>query len=93
MRRIRSSMASPRSLCCSLPDHHRGPQRASANSAPTNLIRTGVFAGLVSGDISAIAYALHCTDDSLPFVAIWYGGTIVLCTVAGAILGPRLLRW
>jgi hypothetical protein len=32
-------------------------------------------------------------DDSLPFVAVWYGGTIVLCTFAGAMLGLRLLRW
>ena len=24
---------------------------------------------------------------------LWYCGTIVLCTVAGALLGPRLLRW
>lgn len=66
---------------------------AVRTAAPTNLVRTGAFAGLVSGGISAMAYALHCTDDSLPFVAIWYGGTIVLCTVAGALLGPRLLRW
>ena len=44
-------------------------------------------------EISAMAYSLHCTDNSLPFVAIWYGGTIVLCTVAGAAFGPRLLRW
>jgi hypothetical protein len=29
----------------------------------------------------------------LPFVAVWYGGTIVLCTLAGAALGPQLLRW
>jgi len=29
----------------------------------------------------------------LPFVAAWYGGTIVLCTLAGAALGLRLLRW
>jgi hypothetical protein len=61
---------------------------AVRTTAPTNLVRTGAFAGLVSGSISAMAYALHCTDDSLPFVAIWYGGTIVLCTMAGAILGP-----
>ena len=66
---------------------------AVRTAAPTNLVRTGAFAGLVSGGISAMGYALHCTDDSLPFVAIWYGGTIVLCTVAGAMLGPRLLRW
>lgn len=62
-------------------------------AAPTNLTRTGALAGLVAGGISAVAYALHCTDDSLPFVALWYGGTIVLCTLAGALTGPRLLRW
>ena len=66
---------------------------AVRRAAPTNLVRTGTFVGLVAGGVSAIAYALHCTDDSLPFVAVWYGGTIVLCTLAGAALGPRLLRW
>lgn len=66
---------------------------AVRRAAPTNLVRTGAVAGLIAGGISAMAYALHCTDDSLPFVAVWYGGTIVLCTLAGAALGPRLLRW
>ena len=66
---------------------------AVRRAAPTNLVRTGAVAGLIAGGVSAIAYALHCTDDSLPFVAVWYGGTIVLCTLAGAALGPRLLRW
>lgn len=62
-------------------------------AAPTDLVRTGALCGLISGGVSAMAYAFHCTDDSLPFVAVWYGGTIVLCIVTGAILGPRLLRW
>jgi hypothetical protein len=66
---------------------------AVRKAAPTNLVRTGAFAGLIAGGVSAMAYALHCTDDSLPFVAVWYGGTMVLCTLAGAGLGPRLLRW
>jgi hypothetical protein len=66
---------------------------AVRKGAPTNLSRAGAFAGLVAGGVSAMAYALHCTDDSLPFIAVWYGGTIVLCTLAGAALGPRLLRW
>ena len=66
---------------------------AVRRAAPTNLARTGAFAGLIAGGVSAAGYALHCTDDSLPFVAVWYGGTIVLCTLAGAALGPRLLRW
>jgi hypothetical protein len=66
---------------------------AVRKGAPTNLVRSGAFAGLIAGGISAMGYALHCTDDSLPFIAVWYGGTIVLCTLAGAALGPRLLRW
>jgi hypothetical protein len=66
---------------------------AVRRAAPTDLVRTGAVAGLVAGGISAMAYALHCTDDSLLFVAVWYGGTIVLCTLAGAAVGPRLLRW
>jgi hypothetical protein len=61
--------------------------------APTDLVRTGAFVGLVAGSLSAAGYAFHCMDDSTPFVALWYGGTIVLCTLAGATLGPRLLRW
>jgi hypothetical protein len=62
-------------------------------AAPTDLARAGALAGLVAGTVSAIGYALHCADDLLPFIALWYGGTIALCTVAGAKLGPRLLRW
>lgn len=66
---------------------------AVGRAAPTDLRLAGAISGLVAGGISAVAYALHCMDDSLPFVAVWYGGTIVLCTLAGAALGPRLLRW
>ena len=61
--------------------------------APTDLARTGAFAGLVAGCLSAIGYALHCADDTVPFFALWYGGTVALCTFAGWKLGPKLLRW
>jgi hypothetical protein len=61
--------------------------------APTDLARTGAFAGLVAGCLSATGYALHCADDTLPFFAVWHGGTIALCTYAGWKLGPKLLRW
>jgi hypothetical protein len=66
---------------------------ALRQTAPTDLVRTGALGGLVAGAVSATAYAFHCVDDSLPFVALWYGGTIAVCTLAGALLGPRLLRW
>jgi hypothetical protein len=62
-------------------------------AAPTNLLRTGALAGLVAGGIGAAAYALHCPDDSVPFIALWYAGAIVLCALAGAALGPRFLHW
>jgi hypothetical protein len=61
--------------------------------APTDLPRTGAFVGLVVGCVSAIGYAVHCADDSVPFFALWYGGTIALCTFTGWKLGPKLLRW
>ncbi|MBN9584300.1 MAG: hypothetical protein BGN84_17910 [Afipia sp. 62-7] len=66
---------------------------AVRKGAPTDLRLAGAAAGLFAGGVSAMAYALHCMDDSLPFVTVWYGGTILLCTLAGAVLGPRLLRW
>ena len=61
--------------------------------APTDLARTGAFVGLIAGCVSAMGYAVHCADDSVPFFALWYGGTIALCTLAGWKLGPKLLRW
>ncbi|KST60011.1 hypothetical protein AO398_03815 [Methylobacterium sp. GXS13] len=61
--------------------------------APTDLLRAGALVGLSAGAVSALGYSLHCMDDTVPFVAVWYGGTIAICTLAGALLGPRLLRW
>jgi len=66
---------------------------ALRKAAPTDLVRAGALGGLMAGTVSATGYALHCVDDSLPFVALWYGGTIAICTLAGALVGPRLLRW
>jgi len=66
---------------------------AVRQAAPTNLRRAGALVGLIAGSVSATGYALHCTDDSVPFVALWYGATIALCTLVGFKLGPRLLRW
>lgn len=66
---------------------------AVRQAAPTDLARAGALVGLTAGSISAAGYAIHCTDDSIPFVALWYGATIAICTFAGFRLGPRLLRW
>jgi len=66
---------------------------ALRKGAPTHLKRTGAIAGLVAGGVGATAYAFHCPDDSLPFIAVWYGAMILVCAWIGARLGPRLLRW
>lgn len=51
---------------------------AVRQAAPTNLRRAAALAGLAAGGLSAVGYALHCTADSLPFVAVWYSGTMAL---------------
>jgi hypothetical protein len=61
--------------------------------APTDLKRTGAIVGLVAGALGATAYAFHCPDDSIPFIALWYGAMVAFCAFVGALLGPRLLRW
>jgi hypothetical protein len=66
---------------------------ALRQGAPTNLRRTGALAGLVAGSLGAAVFAFHHPGGSIPFIMLWYGGPILLCAVAGAILGPRLLRW
>jgi hypothetical protein len=66
---------------------------ALRKGAPTNLRRTGAIAGLVAGALGAAVFAVHHPGGSVPFIALWYGGSILLCAVVGAILGSRLLRW
>ena len=66
---------------------------ALRREAPTNLARTGAVAGLVAGALGAAVFALHHPGGSIPFLVLWYGAPIVLCSLVGAILGPRLLRW
>lgn len=66
---------------------------ALRKGAPTNLVRTGATAGLVAGALGAAVCAFHHPGDSTLFIALWYGGPILLCAFAGALLGPRLLRW
>lgn len=61
--------------------------------APTRLALAGAAGGLMAGAIGAMVYALRCPEMDAPFLAVWYVGGIVVTGVAGALLGPRLLRW
>jgi hypothetical protein len=62
-------------------------------AAPAHPARAGAVAGLVSGGFAAAIYALHCTDDSPLFVALWYTTAVLLVTAVGAGLAARLARW
>lgn len=61
--------------------------------APTNLRAAGAVAGLGAGAWAATIYCLHCPEVSAIFVLTWYSMGILLAAGAGALLGPRLLRW
>jgi len=61
--------------------------------APTRLRAAGAAAGLTAGASAASVYCLHCPEVSAIFVLTWYSLGILLATLVGALLGPRLLRW
>lgn len=61
--------------------------------APTRLALAGASSGLLSGALSALVYALHCPESAAPFLGVWYVLGIAIPTLAGALLGPRILRW
>ncbi|MDQ6880505.1 MAG: DUF1109 domain-containing protein [Pseudomonadota bacterium] len=66
---------------------------ALAGLAPTRPAWTGACAGAMAGGAGAAVYALHCPELAAPFLALWYVVGVMLPVTAGALLGPRLLRW
>jgi len=61
--------------------------------APTRLALAGAAAGLLAGAMGALAYALHCPEVAAPFLGVWYVAGMLIPTLAGALLGPIVLRW
>jgi len=62
-------------------------------AAPANPARAGAMAGLASGALAATVYAVHCTDDSPLFVALWYSLGVLFVSAVGAWLATRVARW
>lgn len=67
--------------------------RALRSLAPTRLRQAGAAGGLLAGAIATLAYCLHCPEMGIPFWGVWYLLGMLLPTLLGAALGPRLLRW
>lgn len=66
---------------------------AMRQAAPTRLRWAGAVAGLLSGALATLAYALHCPEMEAPFLAVWYVLGMAIPTAIGAAIGPRVLRW
>jgi hypothetical protein len=61
--------------------------------APTRLRLAGAAGGLLAGATAAVAYCFHCPEMGVPFWAVWYLLGMLIPTLAGVALGPRLLNW
>ena len=62
--------------------------------APVRLKIAGATLGFAAGAASAALYCvLYCSETSAIFIITWYSLGILLATLIGALLGPRLLRW
>lgn len=61
--------------------------------APVRLVLAGAASGLLAGGVGATVYALHCPEMEAPFLGVWYLLGMLIPTVLGAVIGPRLLRW
>lgn len=66
---------------------------ALRHGAPSQPGLAGAVAGLAASGIAATFYAANCTDDSPLFVMTWYPLAILIVTVAGYVVGRKLLRW
>jgi hypothetical protein len=61
--------------------------------APTSPAAMGAVGGLLAGALGATIFAMHCTNDSPLFVAIWYVLAIGSMALAGLSVGRYVLRW
>jgi hypothetical protein len=64
--------------------------RKGATTSPT---LAGFAAGLGGSGLAAMAYAMHCIEDSPLFYVTWYGLAMGGVTVAATLIGSRVLRW
>jgi hypothetical protein len=61
--------------------------------APTRLRQAGAAGGMLAGATATTIYCLHCPEMGVPFWGVWYVLGMLVPTLLGALLGPRMLRW
>jgi hypothetical protein len=66
---------------------------ALRQGAPASPAVMGAVGGLLAGALGATVFAMHCTNDSPLFVAIWYTLATGLMALTGLLVGRYVLRW
>jgi len=66
---------------------------ALRQGAPSSPAVAGAVGGLLAGAVGATVFAMHCTNDSPLFVAIWNALAIGLVATVGLLAGQYVLRW
>lgn len=72
---------------------YAGVAWAFGRLAPTKLWAAGAAAGLASGGIAATLFSLTCQEVSPTYLLTRFTAAIAIVVAAGAIAGPRMLRW
>ena len=96
---LQDALSRPNSLACLLSITLFGlvplywVVRWAKMAAPSRPVVAGMLAGTVSGALAASSYALHCQQDAIMYIGIWYLSPVLLHTAIGAVLGHKLLRW
>lgn len=67
--------------------------RVMRQMAPTRLRLAGAGAGFAAGAAATLIYSLHCPEIAAPFIGFWYVVGILIPSILGALIGPRILRW
>ncbi|MEM9840432.1 MAG: DUF1109 domain-containing protein [Pseudomonadota bacterium] len=64
--------------------------RGGASTQPS---LTALFIGIAAGSWGVFVYGLQCPFMNIGYIAAWYGGAVLLVTLAAAAILPRLNRW
>jgi len=65
---------------------------AQCGAVTTHYLAGGV-AGMAATGFGASLYALHCTDDSMFFVALWYSLATLIMAAIGSVACRLTVRW
>lgn len=67
--------------------------RVMRQMAPTRLRLAGAGAGFAAGAAATLIYSFHCPEIAAPFIGFWYVVGILIPSILGVLIGPRILRW